>query len=137
MDFVTAVLQLCNGTPAQYAEKDASEKKTEKKPFVLPAANSDNRMVIDYLKRRGINNGVIQYCIRKGLIYESAEYRNAVFVGFDGDAPKYAALRGTWRHMSNPFKGEVAGSDKKYSFSVPPETASDRLIVTESAVDAL
>ncbi len=25
------------------------------------------------------------------MVYESAEYRNAVFVGFDGHAPKYAA----------------------------------------------
>jgi len=135
IDFVTAVLQLCNGTPAQNTETRIEPKK--KKPFILPTANPDNRMVIKYLRRRGIADGVIQFCIRKGLIYESAEYHNAVFVGFDGDVPKYAALRGTWRHMSNPFKGEVAGSDKKYSFSVPSETASDRLIVTESAVDAL
>ncbi len=137
MDFVSAVLQLCNGTPAQCTETDVSLKKRGKKPFLLPAAHKNNDMVIGYLRRRGLSDEVIQYCVRKGLVYESAEYRNAVFVGLDGDMPKYAALRGTWRHMSNAFKGEVTGSDKKYCFSVPPETASDKLIVSESAVDAL
>ena len=137
MDFVTAVLQLCNGTPAQYAETDASEKKTKKKPFVLPAAHTNNDMVIGYLRRRGLSDEVIQYCIWKGLIYESAEHHNATFVGFDGHAPKYAALRGTWPHMSNPFKGEVEGSDKRFSFSIQPETVSSKLIVSESAIDVL
>jgi hypothetical protein len=138
IDFVSAVLLLCNGMPAQCTETDIPLRMNrEKKTFVLPAAHTNNNMVIDYLRQRGLTDAVIQYCIRKGLVYESAEYRNAVFVGLDGDMPKYAALRGTWRHMSNAFKGEVTGSDKKYSFSVPPETASDKLIVSESAADAL
>ena len=50
---------------------------------------------------------------------------------------RYAALRGTWKHMANSFKGEVAGSDKRFSFSVPAKEKSDKLIVTESAIDAL
>jgi hypothetical protein len=135
MDFVSAVLHLCNETPVQTTETYSEPKK--KKPFVLPIANSSNRMVIDYLKRRGISDDVITYCIDKGLIYESAEYRNAVFLGFDGDIPKYAALRGTWQHMSNPFKGEVEGSNKRYSFAVMPDRRSGKLVVSESAVDAL
>lgn len=137
MDFVSAVLMLCNGTPAQNMEINPSEKKTEKKPFALPAVHHNNDMVIGYLRRRGLSDAVIHYCIQKGLVYESKEYHNAVFVGFDGDTPKYAALRGTWQHMSNPFKGEVFGSDKRFSFSVPTETASGKLVVSESAMDAL
>ena len=39
---------------------------------------------------------------------------NAVFVGYDSEGvARYAALRGTWKHMANSFKGEVAGSDKR------------------------
>lgn len=138
MDFVSAVLLLCNGIPAQCTETMAKPQKSRaKKPFVLPAAHKDNDMVIDYLRRRGLSDTVIQYCIRKKLVYESKEFHNVVFVGLDGDTPKYAALRGTWRHMSNPFKGEAIGSDKRFSFSVQPETASGKLVVSESAVDAL
>jgi len=39
--------------------------------------------------------------------------------------------------MSNPFKGEVAGSDKRFSFSFTPNEKSNELIVSESAVDVL
>jgi len=135
MDFVSAVMQLCNEIPVQATETYHESEK--KKPFELPIASNSNRMVIDYLKRRGISDEVIQYCINKGLIYESGDYHNAVFVGFDGNRPKYAALRGTWKHMSNPFKGEVEGSNKRYSFAVMPDRRSGQLVVSESAVDAL
>ena len=135
MDFVSAVLKLCNGIPVQNVEICISTEK--KKPFELPVANCNNNMVIDYLKRRGISDDVVTYCIGKGLIYESDDYHNAVFLGYNGKIPKYAALRGTWKHMSNPFKGEVEGSDKRYSFSVQPETASGKLIISESAIDVL
>jgi hypothetical protein len=135
MDFVSAVMLLCNGEPVQITETRTEQRTT--KTFFLPAANSDNRMVIDYLKRRGIADKVIQFGIRKGLIYESADYQNAVFVGFEGNTPRYAALRGTWQHMSNPFKGEVEGSDKRFSFSVQPEMVSSKLVVSESAIDVL
>lgn len=135
MDFVSAVLHLCNETPVQNTEIRNEPKK--KKPFKLPIANTSNRMVIDYLKRRGISEDVIAYCIHKGLIYESGDYHNAVFVGFHGKTPKYAALRGTWKHMSNPFKGEVPGSDKRYSFAIKPDIRSERLVVSESAIDVL
>ena len=134
MDFVSAVLQLCNETPVRTEMDSKSEKK---KPFKLPIANHNNRMVIDYLKRRGIDDSVIQYCIRKGLIFESGDYHNAVFIGYDDKIPKYAALRGTWQHMSNPYKCEVAGSNKRYSFSVKPDKDSDKLVVSESAIDVL
>ncbi len=140
MEFVDAVMHLCADAPIcmktrTLSSKTGAEKK--KKPFVLPIANQNNRMVIDYLKRRGIAESVTQYCIAKGLIYESGDYHNAVFVGFRGETAKYAALRGTWKHMSNPFKGEVDGSNKRYSFSIKPDKASDKLVVSESAIDML
>lgn len=134
MDFVSAVLQLCNEMPIQNTELKVEPK--EKKLFILPKAYKNNHKVIDYLKRRGIAENIIEYCIEKELIYESKDYKNAIFVGFDGKIPSYAALRGTWQHMSNPFKGEVAGSNKRFSFSIQAEN-SRHLIVSESAIDVL
>lgn len=134
MDFVSAVLGLCNEAPVQVATVDQQPK--EKKPFVLPIAHSDNLKVVEYLKRRGIADDVIAYCVDKGLLYESGDYHNAVFVGYNDGTAKYAALRGTWQHMSNPFKGEVSGSDKRFSFAVV-SNRSAKLVVAESAVDAL
>ncbi|EKC56381.1 hypothetical protein OBE_11092, partial [human gut metagenome] len=50
-----------------------------------------------YLLKRGIDRKVIEACIRAGILYESADYHNAVFVGKDetGTA-RYAFLRGTY-----------------------------------------
>jgi len=71
------------------------------------------------------------------LIYESEDYHNAVFVGYDYDMPKYAALRGTYQQAKNQFKGEVKGSDKRFSFSITPTSKCNKLIVVESAIDVL
>ena len=104
----------------------------------MPKAYKNNDRVVEYLRMRKISDFIIDYCIDNNLLYESADYHNAVFVGYDRDGvARYAALRGTWKHMANSFKGEVAGSDKRFSFSVPAIKKSDKLIVTESAIDAL
>lgn len=138
MDFINAVTQLCNRTPVPEINYKIKEKGKDKLPFILPKKHIDNRKVIDYLERRGISKDIITYCVNNGLIYESTDYHNAVFVGFDTKGkPRYAALRGTWQHMSNPFKGEVTGSDKRYCFSVWPDKSRSKLVVSESAIDVL
>jgi hypothetical protein len=107
----------------------------EQKPpiFSLPARNSDNNRVINYLRGRGIAMPIIEDCIRRGLLYEDTR-RNCVFVGFDGSGvPRYAALRGTY----GDFKGEAPGSDKRYSFLLPQVKPCNTAAVFESATDAL
>jgi hypothetical protein len=58
-----------------------------------------------------------------------------VFVGYDGKhSPRYAALRGTY----GDFKCEASGSDKHYSFLLPPVNPDCQLVaVFESPIDAL
>ena len=59
-----------------------------------------------------------------------------MFVGFAGDRPAYAMQRGTLQDKR--FVGEVAGSDKRYSFAVPVTPGgSATLCIFESAIDAL
>ena len=61
-----------------------------------------------YLIRRGISREVIEACVRAGILYESAGYRNAVFVGRDEQGTaRYAFLRGTYSNSKKPFKAEV------------------------------
>ena len=48
-----------------------------------------------YLLGRGIAGEIIEYCIAQRLLYEESRYHNAVFIGYDGENPKYAAIRGT------------------------------------------
>lgn len=107
-----------------------------KTEFTLPPKHADNRRVFAYLRSRGIDAEIINHCIKHGLLYESAQHHNCVFVGFAGDRPAYAMQRGTLQDKR--FVGEVVSSDKRYSFAMPMTPGdSPTLCVFESAIDAL
>ena len=110
-----------------------TEKKTEQKRLLLPERNSNAEQVIRYLRGRGIHPAVIQYCLDHKLLYESKDYHNAVFVGYDERGqPAYAALRGT---IGN-YKGEATGSNKHYSFRIE-NGSSKEVHLFEAAIDLL
>ena len=90
--------------------------------------------ILQYLQMRGIDREVIEMCIAFDTLFEDVRH-NCCFVGFDEThSPRYAMLRSSDPNRS--FLQEVAGSDKRYSFSLPP-TESTKLYITESAIDAL
>ena len=90
--------------------------------------------VIAYLTSRGIDGPLLEACINHRLLYESAEYHNAVFVGYDpAGKARYAAIRGT----VGPYKGEASGSDKRYAFSLCLPRQPPTVHVFESAIDLL
>ena len=105
-------------------------------PFQLPPRHADNRRVFSYLKSRGIAPEIINHCIKHGQLYEDAKHHNCVFVGFEGEQPRYGALRGTLSQST--FVGDVPGSDKRFCFAVPRQADDhDALCVFECAIDAL
>ena len=134
MPFVEAVRHLCGCTKHWPFPKTTPQPK-EPKPFVLPKCHSDNKRVIQYLMQRGLSEETIQMCIDKGILYE--DYRhNCCFVGFDPQGvPRYAMLRSS--DPCSTFLREADGSDKRYSFSLPPQERSHRLFLFESAIDCL
>ena len=104
--------------------------------FEVPPKHADNRRVFSYLRSRGIDPEIINHCIKSGQLYEDAEHHNCVFVGFEGETPRYGALRGTLSQST--FVGDVPGSDKRFSFAVPVKAGSNSaLCVFECAIDAL
>lgn len=107
----------------------------EEKPFVLPPKNDNMRRVFAYLlNHRGIDREVLYAFVHKGMIYESADYHNAVFVGFDSNGnPKHAHKRGTGSESS--YKGNVSGSQPEYSFHWSGQ--SDTLYLFEAPIDML
>lgn len=106
--------------------------RVEPRRVLLPERNSSVSTVISYLKNRGIHDVILRYCLENQLLYESKDYHSAVFLGYDQTgAVRYANLRGTFGN----YKGELSGSDKHYSFSIPG--SSDAVHVFESAIDAL
>lgn len=107
----------------------------ESKPFVLPPRNDNMRRVYAYLtSRRGIDRDVVNAFAYRQMIYESAAYHNAVFVGFDSKGiPRHANLRGTGAEST--FKGNAPGSIPEYSFHWTG--SDDRLYLFEAPIDLL
>lgn len=116
---------------------DSTRKELEKKSFSLPWARRCATFMVSYLQRRGISTDVISRCIKLGLLYE-ARYKGdavCVFVGKD-DAGK--ARFACMRSIAGNLKKDVNGSDKRYSFCYPPNSADCRqLAVFEAPIDAL
>ena len=102
------------GTVYPSAEERAEE---PPKPFVLPPANSNMRRVYAYLvKHRNIDRSVVAHFAREKLLYEDADYHNAVFVGTDEDGgPRHAHKRSA-NSFGKAFRLNVEGCD--------PSTAS-------------
>lgn len=103
--------------------------------FTLPKRNDNMRRVYTYLiSRRGIDRDVVNAFAYRQMIYESAEYHNAVFVGFDSNGiPHHANLRGTGAEST--FKGNAPGSIPEYSFHWTG--TDDRLYLFEAPIDLL
>ena len=133
-DFVEAVEILTGQTMVDWKPPPAP-KKDEPKVLLLPPKNKDCNRVTQYLFRRGIDYQLIQECIADGMLYESADYHNAVFIGKDeGGTPKYAALRST---IGSTFKQDASGSDKRYSFRLLTKKPADTVHLFEAAIDLL
>lgn len=103
------------------------------KSFELPVKDKNNDLVIHYLcEVRKIDKGIVEDFISKGLIYQSANFKNTVFVGYDGNKPAYAFKRSIFKN----FKLDHAGSNKAFSFNYT-NTNSSELHVFEAAIDLL
>ena len=100
----------------------------------MPELNGNIRAAARYLTGRGIHPNVIGCCAKKGLLFETKKYHNALFAGYDtGGTIRYAALRGTM----GDFKGEVHGSDKRYSFCIAQDREAETVHLFESAIDLM
>ena len=94
-------------------------KEEKPKHLLLPQAAPDNRAMMAYLKGRGIDQEILDYCVQTGRIYESRNkgHSNVVFVGFDKDGKaRFGCLRGI---REARFHGDLSGSDKQFSFALP------------------
>ena len=116
----------------------AVKREEKRKEFVLPPYAGSNIHIINYLENeRGISRAVIDYFIRKGDLYESKPYHNAVFVGKDSTGkPRFASMRGIYDRQGKPFKCDVAGNDKHYGFCDRVD-GSERIVVFEAAIDLM
>ena len=132
--FVEAVQQL-TGEGMTLTPVPQEEKKIQPKPLYLPPKHENCNQVMAYLRKRGIDHRVIQDCIDAGLLYESAPYHNAVFIGRDDNGqPRYAACRST---IGSSFKRDASGSDKRFSFRLLAQKPCISVHLFEAAIDLL
>ena len=114
MSFPEAV-NLLAGTPPQIYTAPKEPVIPRERRLLLPEVDTNCDTVKRYLEGRGIHATVIDYCIEKKLLFQTAQYKNALFVGYDRmGKPRYGALRSTFSR----YKSEAGGSDKHYSFSI-------------------
>lgn len=103
------------------------------KPFVLPIKDTNNDLIIRYLcNQRKIDKDIVDYFISTNQIYQDKQFKNVVFVGYDGDKPSYAFKRSIFKN----YKLDHNGSNKAFSFSFTNSNSSI-LHVFEAAIDLL
>lgn len=131
--FMEAVERIAGQTAYLAPTRVDSPKPKREKILLLPKSYRWATNAYNYLRNRGIDGDLIDYCIQTGRLYESMPYHNVVFVGLDKyNKPRYANLRG----INSDFVGEATGSDKRFSFSIPAQN-STTLHLFESAIDLL
>ena len=136
LNYPDAVLLLLgNGAGAVYP--CVSEKKPDlPKTFELPSPHSNMRRVFAYLiKQRHISPEIVAHFAKAKLLYEDAEYHNAVFVGKDENGiPRHAHKRST-NSTGKSFRMNVEGCDPRYSFH--HIGTNGHLYVFEAPIDML
>ncbi len=129
--FTGAVMMLNNNISVSYNVLTPTQ---ITKSLQIPKLNTDIWQVKCYLMERGIDQRIIEYCHKEGMLFEDAEYHNCVFLGLDESrTPKYGAVRST---VSN-FKRDLDGSDKRYSFKICPGENAGTLHIFEAVIDLL
>lgn len=107
----------------------------EPKRLVIPEKATTNKAVIEYLKNRGIDEDIINYCINNNLIYQEDKTNNVVFLGYDNQHNiKYAGCRST---NEKKIMRDAKGSSKEFSFRLLSKINNNSLHIFESSIDLL
>ena len=139
LSFTDAVREVVGDAerPPAARRSPAPQGPSQSKPKKFRAPSQEGtEAAMRYLARRGISREIISALSSEGAIYGNRRYghQNVVFLGRDSaERPRYAAIRS----CGGDFKGEAAGSDKRFSFSVEQRGGPVDVHVFESAIDAL
>lgn len=133
MSFVDAVQTIVGCSPIT-TPVSPKPKEVADRPLPLPKRSLNTDKIRAYLSGRGIDDEIIDYCIKNKLIFESLDYNNVVFIGYDEkNTPRYAAYRST-NHLK--IMGDCSGSKKEYPFKIA-SGKDDKIHLFECAIDLL
>ena len=103
----TQAAEIILGREAEKPPVFYRQKERKHTNLLMPELSETTDRVEKYLQGRGIHPVIIRYCLDNRLLFESADFHNAVFVGHDKDGKaRYGALRST----VSSYKGELVGS---------------------------
>ena len=125
---------ILNNQNIEFKKVPIVENKTTKS-IVIPTRNSNNKIVIEYLINRGIDEDIIKYCIDRNLLYQEQKTNNVVFIGYDNNHNiKYAGCRSTGEKR---IMRDAKGSSKEFSFRMLSGSNKDSIHLFESSIDLL
>ena len=136
MSYPEAVTMLLDGNMGMVYPSARERVEEPRKQFAQPPAHSDMRRVYAYLvKHRNIDRSVVAHFAKAKLLYEDADYHNAVFIGTDEHGiPRHAHKRSA-NSYGKVFRLNVEGSDPRHSFHHIGTDGS--LYVFEAPIDML
>ena len=136
MSFPEAVTFLLDGEQGESYHVSEEKNAESPKQFAAPPTNEEMRRVYAYLTRqRGVGREIVNSYVQAGLLYEDAEYHNAVFIGKDEHGVVRHAHKRSVNSEGKVFRQNVEGGDPRYSFHWTG--ISDRLYVFEAPIDML
>lgn len=134
MTLQEAVSSILNRDIVTYVRTE-NKKNNEPRRLVIPEKSATNKDVISYLKNRGIDEDIINYCINSNLIYQENKTNNVVFLGYDNEHNiKYAGCRST---NEKKIMRDAKGSSKEFSFRMLSKITNNSLHIFESSIDLL
>lgn len=138
MDLKRAIRTLGGKTAAgsvqERKDPDPETRKEKIGDLKLPEKDSTMKNIFAYLiKTRGIDQTIVQEMVQRKALYQDI-HKNCVFVSRDDTGkPVFASIRGT--NTYKKFVADAFGCDYSYGLFLP--NGGERLIVTESAIDAM
>lgn len=69
----------------------AAPKPAPPRKLLMPELNGNHDRVLNYLMGRGIHPVILDYCLEQKLLFETKQYHNALFAGYDREGQR--ALR--------------------------------------------
>ena len=135
MDFIDAV-RCVNGVAELPSFSHVRKQPVKKYDHIcLPHFNFECKTVKPYLVSRGIDEGIVDYFIRKRQIAEDDRRGYALFFGKDDDGNVLqCSIRAT---DGSSDKWDAGGSNRAYSFQLCTEQEPKTLRVFESAIDLM
>lgn len=134
VDFLTAVESIM-GKAVEIPSVFLPEKKKTYDRLYVPRHTFSCNQAKKYLLARGIDEAIIDDCIRQKMIAENTENGAVLFFGYDEKGTlKHCCSRAT---DGSSGKKDMAGSDKRYAFRLATNAENHTVRVFESAIDLL